>query len=102
MADEIIAYDFGLRLRQLREEKHFSRASLARKLGVSPETIYRYEHNIQTPSLERAKQMAVLLHTSLDYLVGLESAYTVRLPALSDQQRTVLLEFLSTFVPHSP
>lgn len=100
MATEIIAYDFGLRLRQLREEKHLSRASLAKKLGVSPETIYRYENNIQTPSLERAKQMAVLLHTSLDYLVGLDNAHTVRLPTLSDQQRTVLLEFLSTFAPY--
>lgn len=102
MADKIIAYDFGLRLRQLREEKHFSRASLAKKLGVSPETIYRYENNIQTPSLEREKQMAVLLHTSLDYLVGLDNTRTIRLPTLSDQQRTALLDFLSAFASHSP
>lgn len=101
MADEIIAYDFGLRLRQLREENHLSRASLAKKLGVSPETIYRYENNIQTPSLERAKQMAVLLHTSLDYLVGLENTRTIRLPMLSDQQRTALFDFLAAFAPHS-
>lgn len=99
MAAEIIAYDFGLRLRQLREEKHLSRASLAKKLEVSPETIYRYENNIQTPSLERAKQMALLLHTSLDYLVGLDDAPTIRLPTLSDQQHTVLQEFLAAFTP---
>lgn len=101
MADEIIAYDFGLRLRRLREENRLSRAALAKKLHVSPETIYRYENNVQTPSLERAKDLAVLLHTSLDYLVGLDNARTIRLPAMSDQQRTALFEFLSAFIPRS-
>ncbi len=99
MADEIIAYDFGLRLRRLREEKCLSRAALAKKLHVSPETIYRYENNVQTPSLERAKDLAILLHTSLDYLVGLDNTRTIRLPAMSDQQRTALQEFLAAFAP---
>ena len=98
MADEIIAYDFGLRLRRLREEKRLSRAVLAKKLRVSPETIYRYENNVQTPSLERAKDLAILLHTSLDYLVGLDNAHTVRVPGLSASQRQALDEFIKAFV----
>lgn len=53
-------YDFGIRLRHLREERGLSRAVLAKKLRVSPETVYRYENNIQTPSLERAKQLAAV------------------------------------------
>lgn len=35
-------YDFGIRLRQLREERGLSRKALAKKLEVSEETIYRY------------------------------------------------------------
>ena len=62
--DNEMIYDFGYRLRQLREGMKLSRAELARKLGVSKETIYRYENNIQDPSLDRAKQLAVILHTS--------------------------------------
>ena len=37
-ADE--AFDFGLRLRQLREDRGMSRLTLTKKLGVSKETIY--------------------------------------------------------------
>lgn len=59
--DNEMIYDFGYRLRQLREDMKLSRAELAKKLGVSKETIYRYENNIQDPSLDRAKQIAVIL-----------------------------------------
>ena len=97
MPDENV-YDFGLRIRRLRTERKITRAALAKRLEVSTETIYRYENNIQTPSLERAKQIAVILHTSLDYLTGLEDAYTVKLPGLSKEQREALNDFLRVFV----
>ena len=97
MPDENV-YDFGLRIRRLRTERKITRAALAKRLEVSKETIYRYENNIQTPSLERAKQIAVILHTSLDYLTGLEDAYTVKLPGLSKEQREALNDFLRVFV----
>ena len=96
--DNEMIYDFGYRLRQLREGMKLSRAELARKLGVSKETIYRYENNIQDPSLDRAKQLAVILHTSLDYLVGLDHTYMIRLPDMTEKQKSVLQEFLSEFV----
>lgn len=93
-----LTYDFGLRLRKLREDRGLSRIMLAKKLDVSKETIYRYENNIQDPSLARVKQMALILHTSLDYLVGLDDAYTIRLPNMTEEQRNVLTEFLRVFV----
>lgn len=95
--DNEMIYDFGYRLRQLREDMKLSRAELAKKLGVSKETIYRYENNIQDPSLDRAKQIAVILHT-LDYLVGLDHTYMIRLPAMTEKQKSVLQEFLREFV----
>lgn len=96
--EEKAIYDFGFRMRQLREDRGLSRAALAQKLGVSKETIYRYENNVQDPSVERVKQLAVILHTSVDYLVGLDDAYTVKLPDMTDEQRTTLNEFLRVFV----
>jgi len=38
MADEQV-YDFGVRLRQLREERGLSQNRLAQKLGVSKQTV---------------------------------------------------------------
>ncbi len=97
MSEEQI-YDFGIRLRRLRENRGLSRNTFAKKLGVSKETIYRYENNLQSPSLERTKEIAVILRTSLDYLVGLDNAYTVKSPSLSKEQRAALDHFLKVFV----
>lgn len=91
-------YDFGIRLRQLREERGLSRTALAKKLGVSKETVYRYENNVQVPSLDRTKQIAVILRTSIDYLVGLDNQYTLKFPELSKEQRNALNLFLRVFV----
>ena len=90
-------YDFGVRLRQLREERGLSRSAFARKLGVSTETVYRYENNIQAPSLERTKQIAIILRTSIDYLVGLDNQYTLKIPVLTKEQRDALTHFLRAF-----
>ncbi len=97
MSEEQI-YDFGIRLRRLRENRGLSRNTFAKKLGVSKETIYRYENNLQSPSLERTKEIAVILRTSLDYLVGLDNAYTVKSPSLSKEQRAALDHFFKVFV----
>ena len=97
MTDEQV-YDFGVRLRQLREERGLSRSALAKKLGVSKETIYRYENNIQSPSLDRTKQLAVTLRTSVDYLIGLDNEYTVKFPGISKEQREALEHFLQVFI----
>ncbi len=97
MNDEQV-YDFGVRLRQLREERGFSRSALAKKLGVSKETVYRYENNIQSPSLDRVKQIAVSLRTSVDYLIGLDNEYTIKFPGITKEQRDALNLFLQVFV----
>lgn len=97
MNDEQV-YDFGFRLRQLREERGFSRSALAKKLGVSKETVYRYENNIQSPSLDRVKQIAVSLRTSVDYLIGLDNEYTIKFPGITKEQRDALNLFLQVFV----
>ena len=91
-------YDFGERLRQLREERGLSRDAFAKKLGVSNETIYRYENNIQNPSLDRVKQIATILRTSVDYLLGIDNEYTIKLFNLTERQRNALNLFLQAFV----
>ena len=96
MSDEQV-YDFGVRLRQTREDRGLSRTTLAKKLGVSKETIYRYENNVQSPSLDRTKQLAVILRTSVDYLLGLGHEYTVKFTGLSKEQRDALNQFLRAF-----
>lgn len=91
-------FDFGLRLKTLRQSKRLSQAELADKLGVSKGTIYRYETNTQAPSLEIASRLALIFGVSLDYLAGLEQQLLLRLPPMSKEQQTVLQDFVRLFL----
>ena len=95
---ENTVYDFGLRLQKLRKNRGMTQAELADRLGVSKGTIYRYERNLQDPSLQTAIRLAVLLRTSLDYLTGIDDAYTIRIPSLTNTERQTLQLFLDTFI----
>ena len=64
-------YDFGLRLKELREAKKLSQKDVATRLNVVPSTISGYESNTITPSLEQFTRMAILYNASLDYMMGL-------------------------------
>ena len=49
-----------------------SKAELARRSGLAKETIHLVEYARREPYLSTAKQIAVTLDVSLDYLVGLK------------------------------
>lgn len=63
---------FSERLKELREERGLSQRQLALELGYSNKTIALWENNINIPSLENAKVIAVFFKVSIDYLAGLE------------------------------
>lgn len=84
-------YDFGIRLKELREGKHLSQAEAAKRLGITRSTVSAYECNTKTPSVEVLVQMAVLYNTSLDYMMGMENRSNLYLDDMTEsQQRTVL------------
>ena len=53
---------------------------------------------MQDPALNRIIQLAGIFQTSIDYLVGLDYSYTIKLPQLTNEQRVALNEFLRVFV----
>ena len=63
---------FGERLKQAREAAGMSQAEVARALGLSQPAYSYIENGEKNPSLPVAKRLAVVLRTSLDYLVGIE------------------------------
>ena len=57
-------------LRKLRNEAHISQKSLAEAIGVSQQSINKYEnHNIE-PDLRTLVIIADFFNTSVDYLIG--------------------------------
>ncbi len=100
MATEEV-YDLGLRIREARKRMGLKQKQLADRLGVTKETISRYESNVQTPSLSKVTRLASCLHTSVDYLLGLEDEPVIRVSGLSPEKRQVLIDFIRCFIDES-
>lgn len=87
-------YDFGIRLKELREAKHLSQSDVADRLGVSRATISGYECNTITPSVEQLVKLALLYNASLDYMMGMTDRKYFYLDDLNESQRRTILDIV--------
>lgn len=87
-------YDFGLRIKTLRENHNLTQKEIANKLGVTISTVQKYENNTLTPPIEKLEQMALLFNTSLDYLRNLDNRVSFYLDDFTPRQQKIILDFL--------
>lgn len=74
----------GDRIRKSRERYGMSQAELARRIGVSKQTMYQIESNkTPDPGALKVKAIADVLRVSTDYLLGREDEQGEREPALA-------------------
>jgi len=62
--------NFGKKISELRKDKKISQAELAKKLKTSVSVIGRYERGEMTPSIDAAVKIALVLDTTVGYLLG--------------------------------
>lgn len=93
-------FDFGQRLRALREQRHLSQEAMGKIIGRSKPVISSYENNLKLPTLDVLMNIAALFNVSLDYLVGFEKKEMVSVEGLTESQKgiiqTILWEFSDT------
>ena len=65
-------YTFKERLKELREESKLSMTELANKIGVSPNTVSRWERGERIPNMDALISLAKFFNVTIDYLCGLE------------------------------
>lgn len=63
---------FIKRLKEIRKDKGLSMSELANKIGVSTNTISRWERGERISNLEALVALAKFFKVSTDYLCGLE------------------------------
>lgn len=63
--------DFGVRLKELRQQKKMTQRALAEHLGITDRTYQYYEVGRVRPPYETLLALASFFGVSLDYLVGL-------------------------------
>lgn len=61
---------FKDRLKERRESLKLSQAALAGQVCITQQMIAAYEKGIRSPSLSVLKAIALTLHCSADYLIG--------------------------------
>ncbi len=82
---------FGKRLLKLREERGETQEQLAKAIGITRQSLSRYETNERTPNIELIYNIAKHYEISADYLLGLSEIKAVD----SDIQATIKYTHLS-------
>lgn len=90
---DVDAFDFGMRIRELRKNRGWTQEEFSRMLGVHKDMISKYENNLKTPSLDRVVRMAQIFHVSIDYLLGLEKVSSSKIYGLSKDEKLVFDNF---------
>lgn len=88
-------YDMGYRLKDLREKQKLSQAQAAARLSLSRSAIGNYESNMSFPSTDVLTKLALLYHTSTDYILGLENRTTIVLDGLTPDQEQAILDVVN-------
>ena len=90
-------YDFGERLKELRQQKKLSQRAVAKKLNIDNSTLSGYERNIISPSIDILRSLTMLYNTTSDYILGIDHKQVICVENLSYRQldviNTLLLEF---------
>ena len=82
-----MVFDFGYRLKNLRQQHHLTQTQVANRLNLSKTSISGYENNVKTPSQDVLIKLAGLYRVSTDYLLGLDDEEMISVEGLTRQQR---------------
>ena len=82
--------EFGDRLRQLRKDRKLTQQQLADLIDVKNSVISFYEVGERIPSPDVLRKLALALHVTSDYLLGIERTATLDASGLDEQDRLVV------------
>lgn len=88
-----MADDFGLRLKALRERRGMSQKELGEKINKNANTIWRFEKNLQQPTLDILLTFSAIFHVPLSYWEN-----GSRTDDLTSKQREIIYNLQNDFL----
>lgn len=85
--------DINIRIKELRQQKHFTQSQLAERLGVTKSMVSAYETGARYPSYEILIKLARTFNVSTDYLLGVDTGKSIDIKGLTDKQTEIISEF---------
>ncbi len=100
-AEEVPAMTVGQRIAQKRKELGLSQEALGEQLGVSRQSIYKWESDTVLPEVEKLIALSRLFSVSVGWLLGEEDAETGEeglAPELTDTQLAMVKEIVDQYL----
>ena len=69
----LMSMELGTKVKFLMKEQGITQRALANEIGISPATVNRYVSGNREPSASLIKAFATILHTTPNYLLGVQS-----------------------------
>lgn len=88
------------KIKTLREEKGWTQAELARRLGITRNGVNSWEQGLSMPSPACLVDLAGVFRVSTDYLLGVDTNAAINVTGLSDRDVAVLAELADRLRSH--
>ena len=85
------------RIKELREKNHLTQSELARRLYVTRSSVNAWEMAISIPSVDKIVELCLVLHTTADYLLGLNDSEVLPLNQYGEREKKLLYDLLQYF-----
>lgn len=73
------------RIKFLREQKSYTQAELAKKLGITRSSVNSWEMGISVPSTQYIVELSNIFSVSTDYLLGVEKTSSIDISGLTER-----------------
>ena len=64
--------EIGVTIKKSRTDRHIKQESFAEALGVSMQTVSRWQNDVNYPYIDMLPQIASFFHVTTDYLLGVK------------------------------
>ena len=85
------------RIRELREKNHLTQSELAKKLYITRSSINAWEMAVSIPSTEKIADLCSILHTTANYLLGIDNEELLPLDRYTAEEKELLYQLTNYF-----
>ena len=82
------------KIKELREKNYLTQSELARRLNITRSSVNAWEMGISIPSTEKIVELSLILHTTSDYLLGLDNQESIPIHQYSTEEKELIYHLL--------
>lgn len=85
------------RIKELREKNDLTQTELAKRMNVTRSSVNAWEMGISIPSTEKIVELALILHTTSDYILGINNDEILPIYKYSLEEKELIYQLISYF-----